>query len=609
MHCQPPAHVGALPEFIDRQLPPVNSTPTDVPWSATEPLPKGSSRWLHRRGIAWIILWSIILVGMIRIYFTYSVFSQAYDEPATVSCGMQWLQSGAYDLDPKHPPLARVAAAFPLYMRGVRSDRGLSVDFYVDGNRILGEGGQYWTNLTLARLAEVPFLILACLVVFAWTSWIWGRPTALVAVALFGSLPAILGHSGLAMTDMSLVATLPAALFAFCLWLESPSLGRSAALGLATGLAVLSKLSALAFLPGSAIGLVFAYWLAQKRTTDHAPVRRHVQRLVLSALVAALVIWAGYRFSINPDGMRAERDQRLLNQVAGPAGAVPNAALRDVLEHASYVPVVAYPFFRGIFDLIRHNDESDHWNLFLGEKRNHGWWYYYPVALAAKTPFAFLLLLPVGIVFLFHGARTSPAHHPGWRPWTLLLPCAAILLTALLSHVNIGIRHILPIYVMLSGIAGFAAVRLFAHSRQGRVLCVLLLLLFGIASASAHPDYLAYFNELAAGSSEGNFGVDSDLDWGQDLARLPTACARQHIGSLHIAYFGSADLSLFDLPPWKRLAPEQRESGWIAISVFSLKLGTADQPDAYAWLEPYRPVDMVGKSIRLYFIPPDAERQ
>ncbi len=107
MHCQPPAHAGALPEFIDRQLPPVNSPPTDVPRAASEPLPKGSSRWLHRRGIAWIILWSIILIGMIRIYSTYSVFSQAYDEPATVSCGMQWLQSGGYDLDPKHPPVLR----------------------------------------------------------------------------------------------------------------------------------------------------------------------------------------------------------------------------------------------------------------------------------------------------------------------------------------------------------------------------------------------------------------------------------------------------------------------------------------------------------------------
>ena len=35
----------------------------------------------------------------------------------------------------------------------------------------------------------------------------------------------------------------------------------------------------------------------------------------------------------------------------------------------------------------------------------------------------------------------------------------------------------------------------------------------------------------------------------------------------------------------------------------NLKVGLEHHPDAYQWIEKYRPVEVVGKSMRLYYVP------
>jgi hypothetical protein len=165
------------------------------------------------------------------------------------------------------------------------------------------------------------------------------------------------------------------------------------------------------------------------------------------------------------------------------------------------------------------------------------------------------------------------------------------------------VRHILPIYAAICSIAAFGALRLFRASRLSRALSLGLLLWLAAESASAHPDYLAYFNEFADGAS-GKYGVESDLDYGQDLARLGRVSARRGIDSLALAYHGTADPALFGLTRWHALTPGAPETGWIAISMYDLKLGEEKDPGAYSWLERLEPVEVVGKSIRLYWAPP-----
>jgi len=119
---------------------------------------------------------------------TYTTFNQTYDEPFHIAAGMEWLDKGAYTYHLLHPPLARVAVALGPYLSGLRWP-GSPVtyeDWRGEGNVILTAHGNYSRNLTLARIGTLPFLVLACVVVFLWAHRWFGRVAAVFALFLCG---------------------------------------------------------------------------------------------------------------------------------------------------------------------------------------------------------------------------------------------------------------------------------------------------------------------------------------------------------------------------------------------------------------------------------------
>ena len=93
----------------------------------------------------------VACLATIAVVSTYPVFSQTWDEPATLAAGMEWLSTGAYHYEAQHPPLARVASALLPYLRGARSLGNRSM--YDEGRALLGEGVQYRRTLFLAASA------------------------------------------------------------------------------------------------------------------------------------------------------------------------------------------------------------------------------------------------------------------------------------------------------------------------------------------------------------------------------------------------------------------------------------------------------------------------
>jgi len=117
---------------------------------------------------------------------------------------------------------------------------------------------------------------------------------------------------------------------------------------------------------------------------------------------------------------------------------------------------------------------------------------------------------------------------------------------AINSSVNIGHRHLLPVYVPLFVLAGAMAAG-FGALRAVRRLAVVIVCAWSIGvEVAAHPDELAYFNPIAGGSRHGYaWFVDSSSDWGEQLPALRhwlmapenKLLVRPHV---YLVYFGTA---------------------------------------------------------------------
>jgi 4-amino-4-deoxy-L-arabinose transferase-like glycosyltransferase len=533
------------------------------------------SGFLERHSV--ILTIALVLIASIRIVTTYTVFSHTSDEPAHVACGMEWLDKGMYTWEPQHPPLARVAIALGPYLTGIRSQgtpHPKSLDLYQDDNlnifregaKIFYYGKHYDRTLALARLGVLPFFWVACLAVYWWGRRSFSAAVAVVAVFLFTFIPPVLAHSSVATTDMALTAFMTAAFLTGLIWVEQPTVGHSIWFGLASGLMVLSKFSCLAFFP-VIVALALAGYLVAQRPGLSAVWRAGKARIPtfgLALMVGFVAIWAGYRFSF---------------------GKVPFTT----------IPLPFPELFNGI-QQVRQHAAHGHSCYLLGEIRETGFWNFYLVGIAFKSPLGFLGLLGIGLILLLW------KHPLTRRLWLPLVFSGGTLLVGIFSTINIGLRHVLPVYVGFSLLAAVAVVRLLELGRTRKWtwgLLGALVLWMTASSALSHPDYLAYFNELA-GSEPENILVDSDLDWGQDIKRLAT---RLHeVGATSVAWTGYVWAELEKEHDFPRIRPMNRfqpEPGWSAIGVTLLK-----GHRTIFWADQIPPHWRVGKSIYLWYFPP-----
>jgi hypothetical protein len=259
------------------------------------------------------------------------------------------------------------------------------------------------------------------------------------------------------------------------------------------------------------------------------------------------------------------------------------------------LPAAWWNYAEGVMALKAHND-TGHVSYLLGNIKAGGWWYFYLVALAVKTPLPLLLSGVVGLCLL---ARDGLRQASTWRMAPVVLFVTLLVFASGFSRINIGIRHVLILYPFLALGGAYALLCGWrALPRIGTAVAVLVVVWQVSTFATAYPDYFPYFNELVTDPQ--HVLVDSDLDWGQDLKRLEKRLAELKAPSVSLAYQGTADLAREQLPPFTRLGPRQPATGWIAITA----LTRGHEPLGYSWLNPYRPVERVGKTIDLYFIPP-----
>jgi hypothetical protein len=352
----------------------------------------------------------------------------------------------------------------------------------------------------------------------------------------------------------------------YTLWryTKTPSMGRLIWVGLAFGLALVSKFTALFLVPLIPFLLFRVYWEERKSQEG----RKETRKTWYHPLFASLGI-----FAIG------------LGVIAIAYG--PNAGL--------------WLYQQGVNAIYKHHQGVYEYFL-LGNYSLYGWWHYYFVAFAIKSTLPFLLLLVCSVVLLSRQQVTLDLYF-------LILPVLTMFMVSMFDATNIGLRRILPVYPLLFIFCGsLIQVNWYPYWLRGMVGFLCLWQVF--TALKIYPDYLAYFNELVGGPDQGIFYLDdSNIDWGQDLKRLKEFMAEEKITRIKIDYFGTYRPEAYGIQyePMTPLDMLQPEKGiYYAISAHNLqrkdliRFPAINATLRYDWLGKYIPLKKIGYSIYIY---------
>jgi hypothetical protein len=563
-----------------------------------------------------IAVYLILCLGSMR------TLSCTFDEPIHLPPGYVSWTLGDHRMNPDHPPLVRRIAALPLLFMDVTmrtDDHAWATSRpWEFGKRFLFRWNDADRLLFRGRLAIAVFVGGALgAAVFLWARRLFGPLPAAVALFLFALCPDMIAHGELVTNDLGITLFLFLSVASFERVAERTSPGRTLLAGAALGGALGTKFSGVALLPILAVLAAAAAIRPEplrveiggrRWAIDSRLGRLGVLGVVFLAMapVALVVVWASYGFhsALSPDpAVNAAFDWAAVQP--------PSHLVRGVLELVRRWRVVPEAWAYGFLHFLEHATTRP--SFLMGEYSETGWHRYFLVTFALKTPLPLLLLGAAALLLL--PRATGPerrAHLFVWLPFVLYFGMAVT------RSINIGHRHLLPVYPFLFVAAGrcAGAVAGIAPSRRRTVALAglaALLAWYAAGTLRVHPHYLAYFNELAGGPANGyRYLVDSNLDWGQDLVGLRQFMERTGVARLKLLYFGTADPGYYGVacdrlpgyqpPPPSTLVREVHPGDLVAVSATHLQ-GLYLEPPVRALAERLRaerPLAVIGYSLFVY---------
>nr|MCH9670728.1 hypothetical protein [Gammaproteobacteria bacterium] len=451
-----------------------------------------------------------------------------------------------YRLHTANGNLPQRLAGLPLWLSGdfefpdVHQAEGWRTsDEWSVGRELLFASGNDTDEMMFRARAMITLMgVLLGITLYCWSLSIANWQVALVILSLFTFSPSALAQGGLVTSDMTLAVTLLWAALASWRLVRHRSVANTLLCGLTWGLLFVSKMSAVAIVPICAL-MMLAHFVLLRRgvlsTTMHA-----VPAVVAWGCVGLLAwgaIWAFYGFRYAGLDVAVEQSNYFIDWsqllTGSPLVASAISAMRTV-------QVLPEAYLHGFAFMLTF--AAERLAFFLGEVRFTGWWYFFPVATAIKTPLAIFVLMTIGVVALTTWRGADASVHKR-RLVVGLVPLLSVFVVywalAVSSSLNIGYRHMFPVVPALLVFAGFAW---YARHRVVRWVVVGLVLSVVIESMAVRPHYLGYFNLLVGGPSNGyRYMSDSSVEWGQDLPELSRWLKQNAAGRrTYLSYFGSS---------------------------------------------------------------------
>ncbi|PIN68903.1 hypothetical protein COV93_07565 [Candidatus Woesearchaeota archaeon CG11_big_fil_rev_8_21_14_0_20_43_8] len=503
----------------------------------------------------------IIVGGLLLLFLVFSVSSMARegltnDELAHIAASYSYITEFDFRLNPEHPPLVKLMSDVPLLF----TDMKLPADWRQMDQNSVGKALLYnedlGRNLFLARLPIVLIGLLIGFVIFIFAKGLHSKRAGYLALFLFAFSPLMIAHSHYVTTDAGITLFMLLSVYSFWRYTNDQSRKNLIYTGISLGLSLAAKFTGL-YVIGilGIIGIIFAL---KKHKTKVSFFRSKQTWKIASALI--LIVAIGFSVLILTYGIK---------------------------ESPRYIA--------GLKFVVAHSSDFGHAQYLMGMHSIDGWWYYFPLAFLFKTPIPTLLLVILSIIF----------YRKREDDYFLFAPIAVYLFFFMTGKIDIGIRHIMPIYPFI-----FILISRLADHKDKilKFVIPLLCIWYAVSSLMIFPHYISYFNEAIRSDNGHKYLIDSNIDWGQGLPELKRYLDKNGIEEqIYLGYSGFDNATIHGID-WQKEHCFPQE-GIHAISVNNLMNIYNEEQPCIDWILDYEPIAKVGYSIWIYDIKGDFDAE
>jgi hypothetical protein len=532
----------------------------------------------------WIIPTLLILLFVGQCVWFINTQSLSNDEPLHMIAGLEAWRYHRFERWNDHPPLVFLLCTLPLLLNHTEIDIQTDAK-YADAITPSPEA--------IAKAARPVIVTLGVLLgVLLWMTArrLFSEGAANFALALFAFSPSLIANFSITCNDGAVALITFVTAMQVVYWRRTQSWGRTIALGLILGALLATKFSTPVM-----FALALALVLVLKPTGVSGRPQDWNWRKALSIVAIAFVfVWGTYFFHWTKVSVKDG-----FVTVSSPNRT--KAATGDMHRHLNltmYLPAGEY--VEGMGRVANHLNLG-HPTFFLGQVSvGRGWKSYFPVVVLLKWPTIVLAVFLTAVVLGFLKRIQFP-------PDLLIMSLfpAVYFLLAIFSKVDLGERHILLVYPF----ALLYAAALWHYFRQRRAILALLVALVVINAADTlryAPGYLSYFNIFVKPATSYRLLSDSNLDWGQGLLALRKYQAAHPNETLHLAYFGTMDPSLYGVR-YVPLAPNEHVTGTVVVSATHLSGQLLDDPNGYHWALQYPQTAILDHALHVFHVPEEKQ--
>jgi hypothetical protein len=503
-----------------------------------------------RYGLASAVV-ALILAMIVQVGLSTRQQSPSWDEGDHIYAGyMNWI-NGEYTLNPEHPPLVKLVATLPLVPLDLktapRHGGYFKSEAYSGGRELIFRndpkyGGKYSSDTLLFRvhMASLIFGVTLAIILFFAGKEMFGAAAGLITLVLFVFDPSILANAPYVTTDTGAECGFFATVYFFYRFVREMNWKRAAICGVVLGLALTAKHSAIVLFP--LLTMLCAGELAGRwKVAREFPMRdlgRAAIGLGIIGAVAWVVLWGvyGFRFSMHPNGISMPPLEEEVHSLSAP--------IRWIIVFGTQHHLLPESYLYGLAD-VQNVGES--WpTYFMGKVYAHGVWAYFPVLLSLKWTVGTLAMLALSIWVFFTGKIRQAR-----EIFFLAFPAVFYLAIAMAGPLNIGVRHILPVFPFVFMLLGATGAWLLKRGKPWVYVVCALLAAHAVESVRVFPNYIPFANVLWGGPANTHkYFSDAAVDWAQQLKWTKQWLDEHNVKECAFAYFAAPVLmpSDYDIP-------------------------------------------------------------